>query len=173
MRIAVRTLRLKRDVVRLSVAICDPLAEYVIHPGDDWTQGAEVLGKIFSPASDTLVQLLDLLDVRAAEAVDRLLGIPHDEQLAGRGAHFAPVVRTIGRVHGVGHVFREEHGDLRLNWVSVLNLVDEDVRVALSEVVAYFEVVTEEIARPDEQIVKIRYTVGLPFRGVFEHEFLE
>ena len=77
--LAARTLRLQGDVVRLSVALCDPLAEYSIDPGDDWTQGTEVLGEVFSPASDTLVELLDLLDVRAAEAVDRLLGIPHDE----------------------------------------------------------------------------------------------
>ena len=79
MRIAARTLRLQGDVVRLSVALCDPLAEHAIYPGDDWTQGTEVLGEVFSPASDTLVELLDLLDVRASEAVDRLLGIPHDE----------------------------------------------------------------------------------------------
>ena len=73
----------------------------------------------------------------------------------------------------MGRVFRQEHGYLRLNWVGVLNLVDEDVRVALSEVVTYFKVVAEEVASTYEEIVKIRHAVGLPFRGVFEHEFPE
>ena len=68
---------------------------------------------------DPIRQLLVGDDVRAAEAVDRLLGISHQEELAGH----EPAVGA----------FREPLDDLSLHGIGVLELVDEDADVALAE----------------------------------------
>ena len=66
------------------------------------------------------------LDVGAPEAVDRLLRVADDEQLAGDGRDAAPVV--LRRIVG-----REQQQDLGLQRIGVLELVDEEVREARLE----------------------------------------
>ena len=71
-------------------------------------------------------------DVGAAEAVDGLLGVADDEELAGLQAAAAPVFRRLPfRVLG------QEERELRLEGVGVLELVHEDVVEAPLEVAAH------------------------------------
>ena len=56
-------------------------------------------------AADRPLHLVDLLDVGAAEAVDRLLGVTDDEQLAGGGLHRAPLFGPAGGIGAVGGLF--------------------------------------------------------------------
>ncbi len=66
--------------------------------------------------------------VRAAKAIDRLLGIPHDEELAGRQS----------RVEGAGggrpgRILGQEENDLVLQGVGVLELVYQQEPQALRD----------------------------------------
>ena len=49
----------------------------------------------------------------------------------------------------------QEEGDLRLDRIGVLELVDEDVGEAALEVAAAVYIVSQEVARPDEQVVEL------------------
>ena len=87
-------------------------------------------------------------DVRTAEAVDRLLGITNQEQLSWNGPDIAP----IGLVSIVGG---EQQEDLGLEWVGILELVDEEVGKALLQLGANAVVVSNEVARLDQEIEEI------------------
>ena len=50
---------------------------------------------------------------------------------------------------------REAHHDLGLDRVGVLELVDEDPREAVVEVVAHLGVVAQQVARPHQQVVEV------------------
>ena len=75
------------------------------------------IGRAFELGVDLLVDA----DVGAAEAIDRLLRIADDEQFAGHQAQRRPV--AFGGLRRLG---RQVPGDLRLQRVGVLELVDED-----------------------------------------------
>ena len=81
-------------------------------------------------------------DVSAAEAVNRLLGVPDDEQIPGLWRKRSPVGRVLVR--------RDPHDQLGLDRVGVLELVDEDPREAAVEVVAHGRVFRNEVARPQQ-----------------------
>ena len=103
------------------------------------------------PRAARLEQLADLavgLDVGAPEAVDRLLRIADDEQLAGNGRDPPPVAfrRIVGG---------QQQQDLRLQRIGVLELVDEDVREARLERPADARMRREQIARAQQQIDEI------------------
>ena len=95
--------------------------------------------------------LLDALVERhlgATEAIDRLLRIADEEQLAGRDLDAVGI--ALLRV-----VRREEQEHLRLERVGVLELVDEEVREALLEPDAHALVGAEQIAREHEEIEEV------------------
>ena len=87
-------------------------------------------------------------DVGAAEAVDRLLRIADDEQLARPRPGASPV--RLGVVVG-----GEQQQDLGLQRIGVLELVDEDVLEARLEAPADAGVVAHEIARAEQQIEEV------------------
>ena len=68
--------------------------------------------------------------IGAPELVNRLLGIAHQEQLAGRRRHSQP--GSFLRIAG-----RQQNQNLRLQGIGVLKLVDEDVRVAALQILAH------------------------------------
>ena len=66
--------------------------ERSIDPADHPGKRAEVLGQVEQAlAQEPALYLVVDCDVRAAEAVDRLLGVTDDEELALRGLELAPV----------------------------------------------------------------------------------
>src|SRR4029077_20918728 len=88
--------------------------------------GAEADGEMHHrrPGADELA--LDALvqpDVGTPEAIDRLLRIAHQEELAGYGSDAAPV--PLGRI-----VCGEQEQQLGLERIGVLELVDEEMAPA-------------------------------------------
>ena len=67
-------------------------------------------------------------DVGAPEAVDRLLRIADEEQPPGVDAHLRPRTIAVGGIVGA-----EQRGQLDLDRIGVLELVDQDAVVALPE----------------------------------------
>ena len=96
----------------------------------------------------SLFHLLVDSDVRTAEAVDRLLGIADQEQLSRNGTDIAPV--GLARIIG-----GEQQEDLGLEWIGILELVDEEVGKALLQLGANAAVVSNEVARLDQEIEEI------------------
>jgi len=87
-------------------------------------------------------------DVGAPEAVDRLLGVAHDEELPRHGLHLAPVASG-----GIGG--GEQQQDLGLEGIGVLELVHEDVGEPPLEVGPRLVVVAHEVARAHQQIHEV------------------
>ncbi|MYD86991.1 MAG: hypothetical protein F4Y14_12910 [Acidobacteria bacterium] len=90
-------------------------------------------------------------DVGAPEAVDRLLGVSHQEELARPGRHLAPVAL-------VGIARRQQQQDLGLQRIGVLELVHEDARIALLRVAADAVVVADQVPRLQQQIDEVEPT---------------
>ena len=98
-----------------------------------------------------VLHLLVDSDVRTAEAVDRLLGITNQEQLSWDGTDIAPI--GLARIVG-----GEQQKDLGLERVGILELVDEEVGKALLQLGANAAVVSNEVARLDQEIEEIEAT---------------
>ncbi len=129
----------------------EDVVEALVDEGEHGRDGAEVggEGQDFPTARfDEALHLLVDRDVGAAEAVDALLGVADDEELAGlRGGRRAspwPWARLL--------VLGQEEGDLGLQGVGVLELVDQDVVEALLEVAADREVSGQDVAGLQEEV---------------------
>ena len=96
---------------------------------------------------------LDLLDdgkIGVAEAVDGLLVVAHDKQLAGFQRQGMP-----GLPANIGIRFgRQVKSDFGLQRVGVLELVNQDAGVFLPAVSAGAGIVPQQVPRPDQQVVK-------------------
>src|SRR5207253_1075472 len=97
------------------------------------------------------------------EAVDRLLRIADQEELARNRAHAPPVAG--GRV-----VRREEQENLRLQRVGVLELVDEDVREPALQLGTDRRVVADQVAGAEQQVDEVE-AAGAALQGLvsFQH----
>ena len=87
-------------------------------------------------------------DVGAPEAVDRLLRIADDEQLAGHGRDAPPV--ALGRIVG-----GQQQQDLGLQRIGVLELVDEQMREARWNAARTRGCADEQVARAQQQVDEI------------------
>ena len=87
-------------------------------------------------------------DVGAAEAIDRLLRVADNEETAGNRRRGAPIRR--GWIRG-----GEQHQDLRLQRVGVLELVDEDMCEAALKPASHQLVSPDQIAGLEQQIEEI------------------
>ena len=125
----------EREIPGLAFTFRHPLSENVIDPVDDGRQRPEVPGEERVRSANEPLHQFDLPNVSTAEPIDRLLCIPHDEQLPSYGPDIAPVIRWDGRLRAAGHFLGQEHGKLRLKRIGVLYLVDENVRVEAPEVI--------------------------------------
>ena len=98
------------------------------------------------------------LDVGAAEAIDGLLGIAHDEEAAGLRRELSPVLLL--RV-----LARQVEEDLGLDRVGVLELVDEDGQEAFLEGAPDTGMVAEQVAGDQEQVLEVEPAVAAAPRG--------
>ena len=122
-----------------------------IHGVLDRRHGAEADREMYHrrPGADELA--LDALvqpDVGAPEAIDRLLRIAHQEELAGYGSDAAPV--PFGRIAG-----GEQEQQLGLERIGVLELVDEEMAPARLQAAAHARVVAHQVACPQQQIDEV------------------
>ena len=150
-----------------------PLGEEVVDPGNYRPVRAKILDEaqgITPGGFHAFPELIHLLDVRAAEAIYRLLGVTDHEQLALFRSYVEPGIGAWSGGLTVGNGLGEEHGDLSLKRVGVLNLVDEEVGVAFPEVVTNFQVVAEEVSGPDEKVLELGAALGAAFFGIVNYE---
>ena len=96
--------------------------------------------------------------IGAAELIDGLFGIAHDEQLARLGRNLQPI-RFVGIVGG------KQQQDFSLQRIGVLKFIDEDVRETILQIAADIGFVTHQIAREQEQIYKIQFA-GAAFQSI-------
>ena len=110
-------------------------------------------------------------DVGPAEAVDRLLGVAHDEEVPGSHVHLVPRVAPRCRVARVGG--GDAHGQLNLNGVGVLELVEQQPVVALVQGGAHGRAVlgvTQQRSGQDEQVVELELAGPLTGLGTGQGE---
>ena len=81
-----------------------------------------------------------------------------------------PRLRAVSRVDAMGHLFRQEHGDLGLERIGVLHFVDQNVREALAELVARRQTVPQHIAGEHQQVQKLHFSGISALLGIFERE---
>ena len=88
------------------------------------------------------------LHVSAAKAIDRLLGVSHQEQRPGTQDRPAPS-RGL-RMSGYAEY------DFRLYRISVLEFIDQQVRTAAGEPVANFGMLADQRSRLPQQVIEIK-----------------
>ena len=99
-------------------------------------------------AKKALLHFLIECDVSASEAVDGLLRIADEKQLAGDGADSAPICAA-------WIVGGKQKEDLGLEGISVLELVDEEVGEALLQLMTHAGIIANEVAGLNEEVQKI------------------
>ena len=108
---------------------------------------------------------LDLLDdgnIGVAEAVNGLLVVAHNKQLAGLQRQGRP-----GLPANIGIRFgRQVKSDFGLQRIGVLELINQDAGVLLPAVGAGVGIVPQQVPRPDQQVVKSGDALGLAPRFV-------
>ena len=119
---------------------------------------------------EPLEQVVVERDVGAAEAVDALLGIANQEQLARCEADVTPVGRKRQSVALVG---AEIEGDFGLQRIGVLKLVHEDAPVAPLSRMSDRWLVAQQVARPRQQVLKRSYAVRLALAHAIQHELAQ
>ena len=102
----------------------------------------------------TALHLLVERDVGAAEAINRLLGVADDKQLAGQRARAMPV--GFGGIVG-----REQQQDLRLQRIGVLEFVDEDVADTVLQFGAHRGAVAHQVAGDQQQVHEVEHAGAL------------
>ncbi len=133
--LAVGTGGCQRRVARLQTGQfrrADELAEHAVDPVDDRRHRAEVLAQghdLSALSGDEFGDLVVHGDVGSPEPVDGLLGVAHQEELAGQKLDVAP---ALGDRLALG----KQEGDLGLQRVGVLELVDQQIAVAALKVTA-------------------------------------
>jgi hypothetical protein len=91
-------------------------------------------------------------DVGAAEVIDRLLWIAHDEELAGLEPRPERVVARCGR-----RLLGQEEDDLVLEGIRVLKLVHQQQAVLAGQLSAHGGMAGEQVARQTQQRVEREY----------------
>ena len=105
-------------------------------------------------------------DVGAAEPVDRLLRVADDEQPARFGHEPAPV-GVVGGVVGPGC---QPHGDLQLDRIGVLELVEHDPGIAGVQHATDVATLSDEPSGEHEQVVELESATHRPLVRPFEDE---
>ena len=152
----------QRGVARLTGAFDrHERAEHRVHPRDDWLDGAEVRDeRNVRRVAEHLAGTLEQRDVSATETIDRLLRIAHDEHPTSRRRERRPLSRRVSR-RGVGRA-RDEHCQLDLDRVGVLELVEQQTGVALVQGSTSEIAGAQQSARQHEQIVELELAPVAP-----------
>ena len=116
--------------------------EQRVHPLDDSRNRSKVLRQLNERVREAFAYAAVEVDVRTPEAVDRLLGVTDEEQTPFVDGQGDPIV--VRRPRGGA---AEQKGNLSLNRIGVLELIDEDVRVSLSERCPYLRALRQHVAR--------------------------
>ncbi len=151
----------------------DQASEDVVREVDHRLGRTEVGRQTHTDCADLIGGAKVLRDVGAAEPVDRLFGIADDEQTAGQRTQVAPGVgvgsfgRNLCRIVGVGG---EADGDLELDGVGVLELVEQNAHVSLVKQSPNRRMLGDQPASEDQQVVELEQARAGAFGGPIEHE---
>ena len=107
-------------------------------------------------------------DVGSSKAVNRLLRIADEEEPTSFGADLRPVCLA-----GVGVVRSDEHGDLDLDRIGVLELVQEQPLIALSECAPHIEAdswTSKDVASQHEKIMELEFSSATSGFGALRGE---
>ena len=133
----------------------DQRAHGRVHPRNDRLGAAEVGRQRCSLSADLFLGSQELRDVGAAEAIDALLRVADHGQPARQRHERGPVGGLIrGRCS-------DSDRQLQLNWICVLELVEEQVRVPLVQLGAHVVVGGRELTGKDEQVVELQLALTL------------
>ena len=161
------TADLERVVRGLDVGLLDDEpGEDVVDPIDHGRRRAEVGAQQCGLGAGLLGGTEILGDVGAPEPVDRLLRITDDEQALRERSQLSPV----GVVRRIVGPCREPHGDLELDRVGVLELVEQDPLVARVQPRSDVWSCREQPPREHQEVVELERAVGRPSDGSVEHE---
>ncbi len=127
--------------------------EVVVDPVQQRPHRPEVVGQALAGIAQPLEQVVVDGDVCTAKAVDALLGVTDDEQFSGHELSVTPIGRQCATI---ALLSAQIDGDLGLQWVGVLELIDEHALVASLNRVANGGVVAEQVTRPREEVVEAR-----------------
>ncbi len=145
----------------------DQLSEQVVGEVDHGACRSEVRRQPHVVGADLIGRAQVLRDVGAAESVDRLLGVADDEQATGQREQISPSSVFVGLGRGslrrIIGIRREADGDLELDWVGVLEFVEQDSFVALVEQSTDVGVIGDQTTREHEEVVELE----LARRGAF------
>ena len=154
---------MRRLCSRLGVVEQSP--EHVVHPVEDAWHGPEVLRELATPVLQLLLDLVVQAEVGPPESVDGLLRVADEERPAGRDRHLGPRPGT-----GVGVVRRKQHGDLDLQRIGVLELVDKKNAEPFGEGGADTRGARQHVPRQHEQVVELDASLAAALLGVVAHE---
>ena len=145
----------QRAVARLAGAFDGhERAEHRVHPRDDGLDSAKVRDeRDMRGGTEHLASTLEQRDIGATKTIDRLLRIAHDEHPTRRSRERRPLIRRVDAA-GVGRA-RDEHCQLDLDRVGVLELVEQQPRVALVQRSTSEIAGAQQSARQHEQIVEL------------------
>ena len=138
-----------------------------VHKVEDFAARAEVCSQI-QLSAEMFERGLVELNVRPAEAVDRLLRVANEEEFALAYRNLVPAQAV-----DVGCAGGEEGGDLQLQWVGVLELIDQEVGKAPSHRFADFRVVAQEPGGEHQQVVELENATLAAVSRAVKGELLE
>ena len=146
-----RPAAVQRAVGGLHVGLLlDDVAEDPVDPRDDGVGRAEVRREHLALGVELAGRGEVHGDVRPTEAVDRLLRVADDEEASGHRPQPGDVVGGL-----VGREGGEADGDLQLDRIGVLELVEQDAAVALVQPGAHVGSHRQQAAGEDEQVVEL------------------
>ncbi len=135
---------------------------------DDGLDGAEVVREVARRRAERRARAQERGDVGAAEPVDGLLRIADHEQAAGIGDELVPLLLARVRV-----ARREQGREVALDRVGVLELVEEEVGVALAQAPADLPSVlgvAQHRAREHEEVVELEPATPATLVGFAQRE---
>ena len=134
--------------------------EDVVHEVDDRRDRAEVLDERRVVEPEARVRRVVDAQVGTSEAVDRLLGVTDDDERTRQDLDLVP--RTVTRAVVAR---RQQRGELDLQRVGVLELVEEDRPPPPRRGRADSGIGAEQLAREDEQVVELERAVAAALVG--------
>ena len=140
----------------------------VVDDVDHRTRGAEVAGEPAGRRAERRAGPEERGDVGAAEAVDRLLRVADHEQPAGVDRELVPPVGA-----GVGLARREQRGEVALDRVGVLELVEQQAGVPGAQPPAHVPPVVgvaQHRAGEHEEVVELELARAAAGRGLAQGE---
>jgi hypothetical protein len=150
----------------VAVALTDEPVEHLVDPVEDGVDRPEVLAEAHhTVGAEQRPRAVPEGGVGAPEAVDRLLGVAHDQDPAGPQLDVVPARRQPVGVGG-----GEGEDELDLERIGVLELVDDQHRPPLGQRPPDRGVAPQQVAGQHQQVVEVEAAGAATLVGPIERE---